>query len=315
LRKEFTMKEFVDVRSALGIRVQRNRQQRTLTLDQESYALDTLQKLGMSECKPMPTPLVDREISKLHEPQSQEEREEMKTVPYRDGLGRLLWLAGQTRPDLAFPVGVLARFMANPGRVHWANLKRVLRYLRGTADSKLTFAAHVHPRTTDASETEVSLLEAYSDADWASDVDQRRSTTGYMVMVNGNLVAWSSKKQPTVALSTAEAEYMGMSAATEELLWTMQFLSELGIQAKKPMVLFTDNQAARAIGKNEVSSQRTKHIDIRHHFVREQVALQQLEIKWIPTTEQLADLLTKSLAKPIFRTLRQRVQSCRDDED
>jgi hypothetical protein len=311
LLADFKMKAFDDVRSVLGIRVQRDRARRTLTLDQETHASDLLKKLGMEHCKPIKTPMVDKDISRRQAPATEAERGAMSSVPYRDGVGSLMWLAGQTRPDIAFPVGVLARFMSDPGQAHWESMKRVLRYVRGTTDARLVYKAHGGRQGEE--QAAVSVLEAYSDADWASDVDGRRSTTGYMVMLNGNLVAWSSKKQPTVALSTAEAEYMGMSAATEELLWVRQFLGELGIPVGRPMVLRTDNQAAQTIANGEVSTQRTKHIDIRHHFVREQAAAKELEIKWVPTQEQLADLLTKSLGTTPFRELRRRVMACNDD--
>lgn len=309
LMTQFKMKPFQELRSMLGLRVRRNRSRRELTIDQEAYAKEALKALNMAHCKPVDTPMVDKKLSKLHGPTTEEEMKEMATKPYRDAVGRLMWMSGQTRPDIAFPVGVLARFMANPGRDHWTNLKRVLRYVCGTTDAKLVYSDNRRAKAG------VCVLEAFSDADWASDVDGRRSTTGYLVMVNGNLVSWSSKKQPTVALSTAEAEYMGMSAATEELCWTRQFVAELGLDTENPAVLFTDNQAAKTIAEGDVSSQRTKHIDIRHHFVRDAVAQQNLEIRWTSTEKQLADLLTKCVPAPArFKALRRQILECGNDD-
>ena len=305
---EFKIK-FGEVRSVLGIRVRRDRVKKTLTLDQETYALDMLNKLEMLQCKAMPTPTVEKCLSKQHGPKSESERREMTAVPYRDGVGSLMWLAGQTRPDLAFAVGVLARFMGDPGREHWENMKRVLRYVKGTADAKLVYTAKGDKGDG------VCRVEAFCDADWASDVDGRRSTTGYVVLVNGNAVAWSSKKQPTVALSTAEAEYMAMSAVTEELCWLRQFLTELGLRVELPMLLQTDNQTAQKLSAGEASSQRTKHIDIRHHFIRDEVSKEVLEVKWIPTDEQLADMLTKSLGPARHKMLRRRALECDSDKD
>jgi hypothetical protein len=147
-------------------------------------------------------------------------------------------------------------------------------------------------------------VEAYSDADWAADVDSRKSMTGYAVLLNGNVVAWGSKKQPTVAMSTAEAEYMGMSAATEELMWMRQFLEEIGLKYRKPIILRTDNQTARIIAKGEVSSTRTKHIDIRHHQVRDEIERGDIDVVWVPTEKQIADILTKCLPTDRFLELR-----------
>jgi len=138
-------------------------------------------------------------------------------------------------------------------------------------------------------------------------VDTRKSMTGFVVLLNGNVIAWGSRKQPTVALSTAEAEYMGMGTAVEELRWIRQFIEEIGLAYTKPTVLYTDNQAARTIANGEVSSARTKHIDIRHHAIREQIEMGEVQVKWVPTGEQLADIFTKCLPAPQFVELRRRL--------
>jgi hypothetical protein len=255
----------------------------------------------MQECAPMPTPIVNKELSKRHcAPPS--EADSARASAYREGVGGLMWLATQTRPDIAFPVGVLARFMQNPGDEHWRNLKRVLRYLRGTATVKLQLGGRT------GADRNACSLEAFCDADWAADLDNRRSTTGFVLLFNGSIVCWASKKQNTVALSTVEAEYMGISAAAQEIRWLKQFAAELGMTVEEPTILHTDNQTARTLASGELSvGQRTKHIDIRYHFVREMVEAKNLDVKWIPGEGQLADLLTKCLPKARFMDLRKRI--------
>jgi hypothetical protein len=297
------MKKAEELHAVLGMRVQRDRARRTLTIDQQVYTEDVLRALNMEFCKEARTPAVEKNLSKNDGPSDEGGQEAMRAVPYQEAVGSLLWLAGQTRPDIAFPVAVLTRFMANPGQAHWEGAKRVLRYLQGTRTAKLCYGAHTQGK--DEAKASVCVLEAYSDADWAADIDSRRSMTGYVVFVNGNLVAWSSKKQPTVAVSTAEAEYMGMSAVTEELMWMRQFLTEIGLAYERPIVLRTDNQAARIIATGDVSSSRTKHIDIRHHQVREQIESGEIDVRWVPTEQQIADILTKCLPADRFIALRQ----------
>jgi hypothetical protein len=152
-----------------------------------------------------------------------------------------------------------------------------------------------------------SSIRGYSDADWAADVDTRRSVTGYVIFLNGNPIAWACKKQHTVAMSTTEAEYMAQSAATEELQFIRMFCEEIGVVYTEPVVLRTDNQTARSIATAEISCSRTKHIDIRHHQVREEVERGQLDVQWVPTEEQIADILTKCLPAPRFFELREHI--------
>ncbi len=150
-------------------------------------------------------------------------------------------------------------------------------------------------------------LSAYCDADWAGDVDDRKSTTGYIIKINDCLVNWVSKKQSTVSLSSAEAEYMSISTTIQEMKWIRSLLNELNILSDDVPILFYDNQSAIAISENDKFHNRTKHIDIRHHYIRETIKNKEVELKWIESEEQDADILTKSLAKPLFEKLRSRI--------
>uniref|UniRef100_H3HA27 Integrase catalytic domain-containing protein n=1 Tax=Phytophthora ramorum TaxID=164328 RepID=H3HA27_PHYRM len=218
----------------------------------------------------------------------------MKNVPYRSAVGALMYLMVATRPDLAAAVGMLSQFSADPCPTHWQALKRVLRYLQATPTHGLEFSR----------EDSVSMC-GYSDADWAGDVESRRSTSGYAFMMNGGCISWRSKKQRTVALSSTEAEYMALSEATQEAVWLKVFLCELGEMASDEAVkIYEDNQGSIALAKNPQFHKRTKHIDIRYHFVREKVEDGQVVLQYVSTTDMLADIMTKAIAAVQFSVLR-----------
>ncbi len=205
----------------------------------------------------------------------------------------LMYAATATRPDISFAVGVLSKFNSKPSEAHLTAAKRVIRYLKGTTDIALRYS-----KTVDGN------LTGYSDADWAGDLDDRHSTTGNLFMMAGGAISWASKKQATVALSTAEAEYVALSAATQEIVWLRRLLTDLKVLPDGPTTLMGDNQGAIAIAKNPVAHARTKHIDIRYHYIREAVQEGMIELCYCPTNEMVADLLTKPLPKGKFVELR-----------
>jgi hypothetical protein len=188
--------------------------------------------------------------------------------------------------------------MSNPGQSHWLAVKRIMRYIKGTINQSLTFTAK------DGIVNDKLNVNVYSDADWAGDLDDRRSTTGYVVCIGNSTVIWSTKKQKTVSLSSAEAEYMALAAATQEAKWVNQFLCELfsvsGMSLSVDMSVHVDNQAAILMSKNDVYHDRTKHIDLRYHYVREAVQSGLYKLEWVSTDKQLADGFTKSLSSTIF---------------
>ena len=176
-----------------------------------------------------------------------------------------------TRPDLTFTVNKLAQFSSNPGVAHYEALKQVLRYLNGTAHFRLTFG-----RLGDAVD-----LVGWTDSDWAQDPDSRRSIGGFVFNVAGGIVSWSSKKQPTAALSTAESEYMAASNATKEAIWLRTLLSNMGFTQILATTLFGDNQACIALSWNPVAHSRAKHINIQHHFIRERVESHKINLEFL----------------------------------
>ncbi|XP_065091045.1 uncharacterized protein LOC135712004 [Ochlerotatus camptorhynchus] len=217
-------------------------------------------------------------------PQTADEAAKMKEVPYQEAVGSLMYLAQCTRPDVLFAVSKLSRFNTNPGVKHWAAVKHLFRYLRGTSKLKLQYTKGC---STD--------LIGYSNADWALDLDDRKSTSGYIFMLQGGAVSWCCKRQPTVALSTCEAEYMALSAAVQEAMWWRGLMKQLGLD--QTIELCCDNQSTICIAKNGGYTPRTKHIDIRHHFIRDALDQNIVRLKYVSTDQQIADGLTKTLER------------------
>ncbi|UYV78679.1 hypothetical protein LAZ67_16002366, partial [Cordylochernes scorpioides] len=215
------------------------------------------------------------------------EKEEIKHVPYRELIGSLLYLANSSRPDMTFAVTKLAQFCSNPGERHWQAAKHILRYLQATKNVSL-----IYKRGSDD-------ILAFSDSDWANDIDDRRSTSGSAVTINGCLVSWRSKKQNCVSLSTMESEYIALAQTTKEILWIAQILENLKCltNASRPITIFCDNRAAIEFSKNNIENNRSKHIDIRYHYIREKVNSGDIHVNYISTNDNLADIFTKGLKR------------------
>lgn len=279
------MKDIGEAHYILGMKITRDRLNGKLWMDQELYINNVLKKFNMSDCKPVSTPVdVNQKISKELCPQTEEEIDEMKKIPYQEAIGSLMFAAQISRPDISYAVGALARYNNNPGKAHWQAVKRVMRYLKGTINYKLQF-------TRDSKD----YIEGFSDADWAGDVDDRKSTSGYIYKFQSGCISWNSKKQQTTALSTTEAEYMALSAASQEAIWLQSLIKELGGSTK--VVVKCDNKSAINLTQNNTYHSRSKHIDIRHHFIRELVEDKRIIIEYLNTEEMTADILTKSLSR------------------
>ncbi|KAJ3476999.1 hypothetical protein NLI96_g10770 [Meripilus lineatus] len=298
LQKHFDITDLGELHYILGIRVTRDRAARVVYLDQTAYIHTILARFGMQGCSPVLTPLVAKsQLSTSQSPSSPDEIEEYKTyangLNYLEMVGAILYVT-QTRPDIQYAVGTLAQFGSNPGKPHLEALKRVLRYLKGTAHFKLRLGGK--DNTTD--------LVGWTDSDWAQDLDTRRSISGFTFEVAGGHVSWSSKKQPTVAHSTVEAEYMAASHATREAIWLRTLLQELGYPQVNASIIHADNQGSIALSRNPVAHSRAKHIDIRHHFIRERVANSEIDLKYCTTQQMIADVFTKPLPRETFERFR-----------
>ena len=257
-----------------------------------AYAKAVIEKFGMEHSKPARTPMAQG--MKLLK--ATEHSEMVDATLYQSAVGSLLYLSGWTRPDIAFSVSSVSRFCSRPTKEHWTAVKRIFRYLNGTLNYGLVY---------EKNEDKNDGLIGYSDADWAGDANDRRSTSGYLFMMAGAAVSWKSRKQTCVALSTAEAEYVAIAAAAQEATWMRQLLEELYHKQAKPTVLHEDNQSAIAVAQNPQSHSKMKHIDIRYHFVREKVLDNTVELRYCPTNDMLADVLTKGLTFDKFARLRE----------
>jgi histone deacetylase 1/2 len=211
---------------------------------------------------------------------------------YRSVVGGLQYLT-VTRPDLSYAVNRVCQFLHEPRDIHWAAVKRILRYLKFTGDHGL----RVSPSSS-------ILLSAFSDADWAGDSDDWRSTGGHAIFFGGNLIACSARKQSTVSRSSTESEYKALANATAELIWVQSVLQELGVKQNRSPVLWCDNLGATYLSSNPVFHARTKHIEVDFHFVRERVAQKKLHIQFISSKDQVADIFTKPLPLPTFQSCR-----------
>ena len=259
------------------------------------FTIPRLLKLtNLEHCNIISTPAdPNQKLTKAMMPQTEEDKADMRRIPYRQVVGALMFLALTTRPDILFAVGEVSRYLSNPGQIHWTAVKRILRYLKGTQDIVLYL-----PRG-------VADIVGFTDADWGSDLDTRRSITGFLFTIGAKATLWNRKLQPTPALSTAEAEYMALSGSVQEALWAKRLLQELNLlHETDPVPMYTDNKAAISIAKDPKDHQRTKHIDIRWHFIRQ--CIQEMKVVVVHTNSQnnLADFFTKPLPKPNFQRLR-----------
>jgi hypothetical protein len=204
-----------------------------------------------------------------------------------------------TRPDIAYAVQALSRHLQSTAPEHRVAADRVLRYLKGTRSLGIKFNGRSSGRSTN--------LLGYCDSDWAGDFDTRRSTGGYVYLINGGPVSWSSKLQPTVALSSTEAEYIAACDAVQEAICLRRLLEDVGYKQREPTVIREDNQGCIALSKNPVIQRRSKHIDIKYHFTRERVESGDVTLEYVVTESQLADLLTKPLLRPRTEKLREQI--------
>lgn len=248
LAKTFEVKDLGHLHYFLGIEVLYGVQ--GIYLSQRKYVVDLLTETGMLNCKPAATPIESNHRITV------DYGDYVDKQQYQRLVGRLIYLS-HTRPDIAYAVSVVSRYMHDPRSGHMDAVNRILRYLKGCPGKGILFSAHGHLN-----------IEGYTDADWAGCLDDRRSTSGYCMFLGGNLISWRSKKQTVVARSTAEAEFRAMASGLCELMWIKMLLIELQLHQSVPLQLYCDNQAAINIVHNPVHHDRTKHVEIDRHFIK-----------------------------------------------
>ena len=288
LKAHFKLRDLGPTSWLLGVEIKRNRSQCILTLSQRQYILDLLERFNLTDCNPVTTPIDPSvRLSSSMSPQSPEEVEEMRSIPYLQAVGALMYLAIATRPDISYTVGVLARFSKNPGPHHWKAVKHLFRYLKGTLDYKLTYSPTSSPE----------LFTTYTDADHTGNPDNGRSTSGYIVMMGTGAISWSSRLQGIVALSTTEAEYVAATSAGQEILWLRNLFTELGYKFNSSSTLYIDNRSALSVAKNPEHHGRMKHLDLRFYWLRNEVEKGTITMVHLPTEEMPADIMTKALGR------------------
>ena len=289
LSQNFNVKHLGKLKWFLGIEVAQDTSAGTIRISQPQCIEHMLKRFGFWGAKPQSTP-ADPNVPLTNLPsnhvETPDQQKEVQQFPYREVIGSLMYAACVTRPDIAATVGFLARAMSNPKHVHVTAAKRCLRYLKGTQNLGLT-----HCKSEENQE-----LMGCSDSNWAGD-DERKSTSGHCFMLSQGPMSWGSKKQRSVALSSCEAECYAASLATQEAMWLRNLLAELQHGSKGAPEIKEDNTGCIRLSKDPCSHAKSKHIEVRHHFVRDQVQMGKVNLVYVPTTENVADVFTKVLGK------------------
>ena len=285
---KFKTKDLGKLRYVLGISIEQINEE-ILLINQKNYITNIIEKFrNLEESREVNIPIQpNHNLTNDLITENETLRHFVDPTRYRQVIGSLIYLMTNTRPDICYAVSVLSRFMQQPRELHWRFLKRLLRYIKTTCNYSIIYQKS---KSTD------SLLTGYSDSDFAGSIDDRKSTSGYVFKYGECLISWNSCKQKTVSLSSTEAEYIALTNAIKEIVWFKQMLSELKRETKE-LKLFCDNKSTIYLSKNPEFHSRTKHIDIRHHYIRETINNNSIKIIYISTDEMPADILTKALPK------------------
>lgn len=285
-----------DAKCYVGFEIERNRLRNEMFICQESFITKALKKFNMSECVSSSIPAEPG--TRMKKPDA---NNNSFTAPYREAIGTLLYIALNTRPDIAYSVNFLSQFNNAFSHEHWKAVKKIFRYLKNTNGHGILYR-----KSSDGN----LQLSGYTDADYGGDLDTRKSRSGYIFLMNESPITWISKRQSVVALSTTEAEYIALSLGVREVIWLRRLLDELGFPQENATRINVDNQSAIKLVSNPEFHQRTKHIDIKYHFVREAVENGAVCISFIESKLQLADILTKPLPREKIYFIRSALKIC-----
>ena len=284
LSKRYEMTDLGEISSYLGVNITRDRSLKRLEIDQSHYIKEIINRFGLSDANPMPTPLPAGVEVHLEKYDGEASKADIKL--YQQMIGSLLYAQLGTRPDISFAVSRLAQYASNPSPQHIRLAKYVLCYLLGTSDLKLVYDGAAG-----------NGLYGYSDSSWADDPDDRHSTSGYVFLLADAAISWCSRKQKTAAQSTTEAEYMELAETGNQAKWYRMFMEELGYEVKDPVPILEDNKGSVDLALKPMTGRRTKHIPIKYHVIRDYVENDEVDIIRTPTEEMLADGLTKPFAR------------------
>jgi len=294
LKAGFKMTDLGTLHYYLGVEVSQHPNQ--IFLIQTNYATKLLNKFGMEDCKPSLTPMEQKlKLSKF------ERGELVNSTKYRKLVGSLIYLTN-TRPNLSYLVSILSRFMQEPRESHWNSAKRVLRYIQGTKDFGLLYKRNKN-----------FTLVGYSDVDFAGDIDDRTSTSGYLMNMGSTKVSWNCKKQTTMVNSSAEVEYISSWEATCEIVWIRRILQDLGETQKSPTTLLIDSQSAINMDKYPLFHSKTKHVDTKYHFIRSLIIKDIINPQLCPFEDQTSDIFTKPLGRIKFTKFRDELGLCKNE--
>src|SRR5580765_1363923 len=284
INTKYKMTDLGPCKWLLGIKIDRDWEAGTIVLSQHAYIEAILARFNFGDLKPSSVPINPAiPLTKTQSPTKLEDIARMRNVPYREAVGSAGYADKGTRPDISFATSTVAQFLDNPGSAHWEAVKTIYRYVLGTKDWSLVYGG----KTED--------LQGFVDADGASQ-DHWQAISGYVFMLDGRAVSWTSKKQELVTLSTTEAEYVAATHAAKEAMWLKELFGEIfGHTINKPITIFGDNKSAIALAHNGQYHSRTKHIDIRYHFIRYIIENGSIKLIYCPTDDQTADTLTKAL--------------------
>lgn len=280
----------------IGLNITRDRSTKRIFLSQTHMIIKLCQRFGMSSLLPRSIPAdPSTHLVTSKRPKSEGEMTTASPYPYREAVGALLYVALMTRPDICYAVGQVSKYCQNPDPSHWDAVVQIFAYLKGTADYGIWLGGNR------------SGLVGFTDADYAGDKNDYRSTSSGIFFFNGGPVSWFSKKQSCTALSTTESEYIAACEATKTIVWLSCLLEDFtGVEQQK-IPLYCDNQGAVQLTYNAEFHQRTKHVLTSYHYIRQKVSEGKIEVKYIPTNDQLADILTKALPSPKFTMMREKI--------
>lgn len=307
LVQQYQVKDLGPSSWILGMAIRRDRAARKIFLDQELYVAKALEKYGLAQCRPLATPESISSGGHEEHDTSSPQGGRVDRQAFQEIVGTLLYAAISTRLDIAHAVHQLTRQMQDPRPADMKAARRTLRYLAGSAKWCLQFGGR---RGGDEHLDQPLEVSAFADADWANDKVDRRSVSGWVVQLEGDPIDWASKKQSIVAQSTCEAELYAEAAAINEVLWLRGMLEELGLSVKTPSILFGDNSSTQTISRQGVKRKRTKHVDVKYHFITECIERGIIDLQWVSTERQQADILTKGLDRAKLELHRGQLMSC-----